>query len=71
MQNHTHLNALKAIARQCNIELGKHKRKLKKMRPELIRMIMQPFIDKAALLGFTNTRLKYEIALINGVINEH
>ena len=68
MENFAQQNALKSVARQCNIEIGKHKRKLKTMQPEEIMALMAPFVEVAKGLGFSKTWLKIEIARINGVI---
>ena len=71
MQNHTHLNALKGLARQCINQLPKSKAAQKKLDERAIQALWTKQREQARLLGFNYTRLKYEIALINGVINEH
>lgn len=64
------LNALKSIARECINKLPKSKSAQKKLKPEQIQELWQSQREKASLLGFSYTRLKYEIALINEVVAE-
>lgn len=71
MSNYTQLNALKAIARQCINKLPKSKAAQKKLKPDALQSLWLPMRKQAELLGFSYTRLKYEIALLNGVIDEH
>ena len=70
MQNYTNLNALKAIARQCINRLPKSKAAQKKLTPDALQSLWLPMRKQAELLGFSYTRLKYEVALLNGVVDE-
>ncbi len=58
------LNALNAIARQCNDEI----RPIDRKDLAAIRKVMDKHAEKAILLGFTKTRMMIEIGRINGVL---
>ena len=71
MSNYESINALKAIARQCIKKLPKSKAAQKRLTPDALQSLWLPMRKQAELLGFSYTRLKYEVALLNGVIDEH
>lgn len=65
------LNALRSIATKCNNEMKKAvKGKPKKQRVDLLRPISDKYAKQAVLLGFDKFRLHYEVALLNGVLEE-
>ncbi len=68
------LNALKAIARQCNDELKKYAKRDKRGKVTYdhneIRPITMKYSERARLLGFKHSQLLIEIGTINGVIKE-
>ena len=70
LNNYTNLNALKGIANECIKKLPKSKAAQKKLKPDAIQALWIKQREQARLLGFSYTRLKYEIALINGVLDE-
>lgn len=67
----TNLNALKSITRECINKLPKSKAEQGKLKPDAIQALWIKQREQAKLLGFSYTRLKYEITKITGAINEH